>query len=223
MADTLRFPPNKRALPDLSRRGFLVSLCAAGAVFGFPKQGAAAMDPAAPGGLPPEAAGASYEPAIWYWIDSKGIVNVNIIRAEMGQHVGTAIARILADELGAAWDDVHITHVDTDPKWGLMVTGGSWSVWQSFPLLSQAGAAGRIALIEEGARLLGVAPSACTARASTVSAGSRSIRARWISTHCSSSSTTCSVASSASASSSSSPSHRGRCWCAPSRPSSSRW
>lgn len=156
MADTLHFPPHKRALPDLSRRGFLVSLCAAGAVFGFPKPGAAAMDPAAPDGLPVAAVGATYEPAIWYWIDTKGIVNVNIIRAEMGQHVGTAIARILADELGANWDDVRITHVDTDPKWGLMVTGGSWSVWQSWPVYRQAGAAGRVALAETAALLWGV-------------------------------------------------------------------
>ena len=55
-------------------------------------------------------------------------------------------------------------HVDSDPKWGEMMTGGSWSVWQSFPVLSRAGAAGRIALIEEGAKLLGVSPQRCTAR-----------------------------------------------------------
>jgi len=63
----------------------------------------------------------------------------------MGQHVGTAIARILADELEVAWENVHITHVDTDEKWGLMVTGGSWSIWQSWPVYRQAGAAGRTA------------------------------------------------------------------------------
>ena len=87
------------------------------------------------------------------------MVTVNIIRAEMGQHVGTALARILADELEADWDKVRIIHVDSDPKWGLMVTGGSWSVWQTFPIFSRAGAAGRIALIEEAAKLLGVPPA----------------------------------------------------------------
>jgi CO/xanthine dehydrogenase Mo-binding subunit len=56
-----------------------------------------------------------------------------------------------------------------------MVTGGSWSVWQSYPLMSQAGAAGRITLIEEGAKLLGVDPKACTARNSMVSGGGKSI------------------------------------------------
>jgi hypothetical protein len=55
----------------------------------------------------------------------RGLVTINIIRAEMGQHVGTALARILADELEADWDKVRIVHVDTDPKWGLMVTGAA--------------------------------------------------------------------------------------------------
>ena len=35
-------------------------------------------------------------------------MTVNIIRAEMGQHVGTALARIVADELEADWDKVRI-------------------------------------------------------------------------------------------------------------------
>jgi CO/xanthine dehydrogenase Mo-binding subunit len=102
-------------------------------------------------------------------------VTVNIVRAEMGQHVGTALARIVADELEADWSKVRIVGVDTDPKWGEMVTGGSWSVWQSFPVLSRAGAAGRIALIEEGAKLLGVSPQNCTARNGAVEAKGRSI------------------------------------------------
>ena len=93
----------------------------------------------------------------------------------MGQHVGTALARIVADELEADWSKVSVVYVDTDPKWGLMITGGSWSVWQSFPVLSRAGAAGRIALVEEGAKLLGVSPQSCTARNGAVEAKGRSI------------------------------------------------
>lgn len=150
-------------------------MCAAGAVFGFPRTGMAAMDPAVPNGLPIEAAGARYDPAIWYWIDGAGRVNVNIIRAEMGQHVGTAIARILADELGAKWDDVHIEHVDSAPKWGLMVTGGSWSVWQSWPVYRQAGAAGRITLAQKAAELWGLEASSMTVANGVVSGGGRSI------------------------------------------------
>jgi CO/xanthine dehydrogenase Mo-binding subunit len=115
------------------------------------------------------------EPTIWYAIGRDGTVTINIIRAEMGQHVGTALARIVADELEADWNKVAIIHVDTDPKWGIMVTGGSWSVWQSFPVLSRAGAAGRIVLIQEGAKLLGVAAEACVARNGAVQSGSQSI------------------------------------------------
>src|SRR5229473_90318 len=60
-------------------------------------------------------------------------------------------------------------------KWGMMMTGASWSVWQSFPILSRAGAAGRIALIEEGAKLLGVSPQSCTARDGVVHGKGKSI------------------------------------------------
>jgi isoquinoline 1-oxidoreductase subunit beta len=149
----------------LSRRGFLVGLVGATAVFGFlPREVAA------------EAAGAStFEPTIWYSVARDGIVTVNTIRAEMGQHVGTAIARILADELEVDWSNVRILHVDTDPKWGAMSTGGSKSVWLDFPIYSRAGAAGRIALIEAGAKLLGVSPSQCLARQGAVVAGTQSI------------------------------------------------
>ncbi|MGJ8596139.1 molybdopterin cofactor-binding domain-containing protein [Sulfitobacter sp.] len=161
--------------PTPTRRGFLISMAASGAVFGFPKTSIAAMDPAAAGGVPIEAVGQSFEPTMWYWVDTAGQVNVNIIRAEIGQHVGTAIARILADELEVAWEDVHITYVDTDPKWGTMVTGGSWSVWQSWPVYRQAGAAGRVAFIEAAAAKWGVDPGTCEARNGQVTSGENTI------------------------------------------------
>jgi isoquinoline 1-oxidoreductase subunit beta len=159
----------------LTRRGFLVALTASGAAFGFPRAGLAAMDPAAEDGVPVEPNGTPFEPTIWYWIDRDGRVNVNIIRAEMGQHVGTAVARILADELEVAWDKVHITHVDSDPKWGTMVTGGSNSVWQDWPVYRQAGAAGRMALIKAAAAKWGVDAATCQARVGVITSGANSI------------------------------------------------
>jgi CO/xanthine dehydrogenase Mo-binding subunit len=162
------------AAGPVTRRGFLVASAATGLAFGFPRA-MAAMDPAAPGGVPAPDTGALFEPSVWFGIDAAGLVTVNIARAEMGQHVGTALARILADELEADWDKVRIVHVDTDPKWGYMSTGGSSSVWQTFPQFSRAGAAGRIALIEAGAKLIGASPASCTARNGAVHAGGRSI------------------------------------------------
>jgi CO/xanthine dehydrogenase Mo-binding subunit len=152
----------------------LIATVEAGIVLGYAKPALTAVEfpLAAQRGTTP---GKLFEPTIWYSIDRDGGLTVNIIRAEMGQHVGTALARIVADELEADWNKVSIAHVDTDPRWGEMVTGGSWSVWQSFPLFSRAGAAGRIVLIEEGAKLLGVDRGTCVARGGAVVCGGQSI------------------------------------------------
>ena len=160
-----------RALVDahpLSRRGFLVVLAGTGFSFGF-----AALDSLTAVAAVHEPN--SFDPTIWYSIDHDGLIAVNIIRAEMGQHIGTALARILADELEADWNKVRIDAVDTDPKWGVMMTGGSTSVFETFPIFSRAGAAGRIALVDAGAKLLGVSSVQCVARLGAVVAGDRSI------------------------------------------------
>src|ERR1700745_4172309 len=108
---------------SLSRRAFLVGLSGSAVTFGF----AAGEGTAQESGIGP------FEPTIWYSVDRDGIVTVNITRAEMGQHIGTAIARILADELEVDWSNIRIQLVDADPKWGYMQTGGSKSVWVDFP------------------------------------------------------------------------------------------
>jgi CO/xanthine dehydrogenase Mo-binding subunit len=161
----------------LSRRSFLVATVATGAYFGF-SQAAFALN--AFGGASPASASATsgepvFEPTVWFGIDHEGVVSVNVPKAEMGQHIGTAIARILADELEADWNMVRIVGVDTNPRWGFMVTGGSTSVWATFPVFSRAGAAGRIALIEAGAKLLDVSAGRCVARNGAVHANGRSI------------------------------------------------
>jgi isoquinoline 1-oxidoreductase beta subunit len=123
------------------------------------------------------AAGASkrFSPAVWFEISSTGAVLINIAKAEMGQHVGTALARIVADELGADWSKVSIKHVDSDPKWGYMLTGGSWSVLTSFAMLSQAGAAGRTILIDAGAKMLGVEVASCRTENGNVICGDQQV------------------------------------------------
>jgi len=152
----------------VSRRSFLVGAAGTAVAFGFATTGVSAAAASIP-------VTSGFDPTIWYSIDRDGIVTVNIIRAEMGQHVGTALARILADELEADWSKVRINTVDSDAKWGTMVTGGSWSVWATFPVFSQAGAAGRVTLIEVGAQLLGVPADECDARNSIVFAARQSI------------------------------------------------
>ena len=142
--------------PTVSRRGFIIGTAGTTAVLAF--AGVSAC-----GGPAEQIEAKSYEPTVWTEINSDGKIKVNIAKAEMGQHVGTALARVVAEELEADWDDVEIHHVDSHPKWGYMVTGGSWSVFTTFDQLSRAGAAGRIAMIEAGAALMQVEPSDCYA------------------------------------------------------------
>ncbi|UMM09895.1 molybdopterin-dependent oxidoreductase [Gluconobacter frateurii] len=155
----------------LSRRSFLMTAAGAGLMFGFARKAEASQT--YPSAMPPEAA---FEPNMWCAIAPDGSINVNVVRAEMGQHVGTALARIIADEMEADWDHIKITEVDTAPKWaGKFVTGGSWSVWDTWDTFRQAGAAARTIMLEEGAKLLGTTPDKCVARNSTVTAGSKSV------------------------------------------------
>ena len=155
-----------------SRRQFLIGSVGTGLLMAFsPYLNAEIMTGAASQQLSDKL----FSPTVWFEIDTNGLVIVNIAKAEMGQHVGTALARIVADELGADWKKVELRHVDTDPKWGYMVTGGSWSVFQSYTPLSQAGAAGRSVLIEAGAKLLGLEPAQCQVENSQVLGNGKSI------------------------------------------------
>ncbi|MFK8052835.1 MAG: molybdopterin cofactor-binding domain-containing protein [Woeseiaceae bacterium] len=163
--------PEKMTMP-VNRRNFLAGSIGTSLVMGF---GALVPAGCAREEIAKEVANRTFSPNIWFEMASDGATKINIIRAEMGQHVGTALARIVADELGVAWDTVSIEHVDSDPKWGFMVTGGSWSVFQSFTPMSQAGAAGRKVLIDAGAKLMGVNPTDCVAANGIITAGDQSI------------------------------------------------
>ncbi len=153
----------------ITRRGFMIGASAAGFTLAFVPAGLMYSSPAV------AVSEGRFEPSVWYSIDRDGIVTVNVAEAEMGQHVGTALARIVADELEADWSDVRLHHVDSEDTWGYRVTGGSWSVFQNFDLLSRAGAAGRTALLEEGARLLGKPAADCRAESSRVFCGDAGI------------------------------------------------
>lgn len=155
---------------DHSRRGLLIGTVNTALVVAFAPALFAQQVPA-----DKVLANKAFSPTVWYEIDKTGVIKVNIARAEMGQHVGTALAKIVAEELGADWNDIIIQHVDTDPKWGYMVTGGSWSVFQSYDPLSRAGAAGRSILIEAGAKALGQSEKDCKAENGYIICGEQRI------------------------------------------------
>jgi isoquinoline 1-oxidoreductase subunit beta len=154
----------KAADRSVNRRQFLIGSMAAGAglTAGF------SILPQVMGSAGEALAAGNFSPTVWYTIDRGGIVTVHITKSEMGQHVGTALAQAVAEELEVDWRDIRIDYPDPDAKWGLMVTGGSWSVNTTFDTLSRCGAAGRMALIEAGAKVMGVPPSECHAANSRV-------------------------------------------------------
>ncbi len=161
---------NTSILDNAARRRFLIGTVNASLVMAFAPTALAGAN-----GASDTLAAKQFSPTVWFSIDTTGKVLVNIAKAEMGQHVGTALARIVSDELGADWDDISIKYVDSDPKWGYMVTGGSWSVSTSFQMLSQAGAAGRMALAEAGAALMSVPAAQCKVINSNVVCGAKQV------------------------------------------------
>ena len=85
---------------SISRRGFLIGAAGAGFTLAFFRSGLSFAQPE-------EVVQAeTFEPTIWYHLHPDGRIVVNIAEAEMGQHVGTALARIVADELEADWSMV---------------------------------------------------------------------------------------------------------------------
>lgn len=151
---------------DLHRRSFLIGGTTAGLAFGY----------AAVSGLSVVGdafAAGSFGPTAWYSIAPDGKVTVMVGKAEMGQHVSSAMAQIVAEELEADWRLMTVALPDNDPKYndpvlGALITGGSWSVRMNFDAMSRAGAAGRLTLIDAGAAMLGVPAGECRASNSQV-------------------------------------------------------
>src|SRR3984893_19079918 len=154
------------AHPNLTRRHFLVGTAATGLVLGYavvPELGDAF------GATPPPA----FEPTVWYSIGKDGKVVVTCGKAEMGQHVSSTMAQLIAEELEASWRDLRVVLASNDPKYndpvlGAQITGGSWSTPMNFDAMSRAGAAGRITLIKAAAQIMGVPEAECRAQSSRV-------------------------------------------------------
>src|SRR5438552_13030868 len=148
-----------RSIPSVkTRREFLVrSAATAAGVFlsiGLPnlRSGTAVAQPMA-----------GFTPSIWFTLTPDGKVTMHIVKAEMGQHIGTALAQIIAEELEVKWEDVRLDSplesVENFAIYGLAYTVNSGSVTTEFDRLSRAGASGRMALIEAGARVFGAKES----------------------------------------------------------------
>jgi isoquinoline 1-oxidoreductase subunit beta len=149
-------------LPQLNRRTFIVGTAATGLVIGYagPRIGQSF-------------AAVNSETTQWVAISPDGKVWVTVGKADMGQHIASTMAQLVAEELESSWKDMNIVLASNDPKYndpilGAAVTGGSWSTGMNFDAMCRAGAAGRITLIKAAAEMLGVPEGELQARDSKV-------------------------------------------------------
>ena len=139
--------------PNLSRRSFIVGTAASGLVLGY----AAFPDMRESLAATP----ASFEPTAWYAIGNDGKIVVTVGKAEMGQHISSTMAQLIAEELEASWKDMSLALASNDPTYndpvlGIQLTGGSYSTQMNFDAMCRAGAAGRITLIKAASEMLAV-------------------------------------------------------------------
>ena len=116
--------------------------------------------------------GQAFTPSIWFTMTPDGKTTMHIVKAEMGQHIGTGLAQVIAEELEVRWEDVRLDtpleSVENFAVYGLAYTVNSGSITTEFDRIARAGAAGRIALVEAGAKVLGAKLSNCYAENSRV-------------------------------------------------------
>ena len=150
-------------LPRIDRRTFIVGTAATGLVIGY----------AGPRIAESFAAAGNSEITQWVAISPDGKVWVTVGKADMGQHIASTMAQLVAEELESSWKDMNIVLASNDPKYndpilGAAVTGGSWSTGMNFDAMCRAGAAGRITLLKAAAEMLGVPESELVVRDSRV-------------------------------------------------------
>ncbi len=90
-----------------------------------------------------------------------GQIDLSVPTFEIGQGAHTSLGMILADELGANWDDVNVLTPKIDPNmnvagWNAQIVAGSYSVRLWYGPLRQAAAAAREMLAAAAAQEWGV-------------------------------------------------------------------
>lgn len=155
----------------ISRRKFFISTIAGSAALVISvenplaagKQVVNLLDEGSPLMLPP-----NFAPSIWFTMESNGATTIHVLKAEIGQHIGTTFAQIVAEELELDWAAVRVDYPEMNAtnqdRYGLQMTGGSYSTNEMFDRLARSAAVARGILIEIGADLLGSDIKDCKAR-----------------------------------------------------------
>lgn len=109
-----------------------------------------------------------FSPSVYVQIGVDNIVSIVVHRSEMGQGIRTSIPMIVADELGADWQQVAVVQGLGDKKYGSQNTDGSRSVRRFYQPLREAGATARMMLQQAAANQWQVDVSETTAINNTI-------------------------------------------------------
>jgi isoquinoline 1-oxidoreductase beta subunit len=109
---------------------------------------------------------AAFSPNAFLRISGDGRTTVIVGKAEMGQGVYTSLPMLVAEELDCDWHKIRVEASPVAPVYnhttfGMMVTGGSSSVWSEWERLSMAGASARLMLVQAAAKSWRVSPASC--------------------------------------------------------------
>ncbi|HXS08230.1 MAG TPA: molybdopterin cofactor-binding domain-containing protein [Rhizomicrobium sp.] len=155
-----------------SRRGLLAGGLASGFMLAFHVPVAQALPANVAEGAP--AAPPPFAPNAFLRIDKAGKVTLIIPQVEMGQGVFTSLAMMIAEELDADWNNVHVEAAPANeklyanPMLGVQATGNSNSIRAFWLPMRKAAAGARALLIQAAAKQWGVDAASCTAENSQV-------------------------------------------------------
>ncbi len=120
-----------------------------------------------PAPLPPGAQ-PGFQPHVLLRIDTQGHITLVSKLPEMGQGVKTALPMLIAEELEADWQQVHVVQADFDAAYGPQTAGGSQSVAQHFDAFLRLGAMARTLLLQAAADAWQVPVTECRAQLGVV-------------------------------------------------------
>ena len=111
----------------------------------------------------------SRELNVYIQIATDGQITIYSSNPEMGQGIKTSLPMIIAEEMGAKWEDVVVLDAPIDPdKFGTQGAGGSTSIPRNFDTMRQMGASAREMLIGAASLLMEVDRQDLEARESKV-------------------------------------------------------
>ncbi|MFB3107151.1 MAG: molybdopterin cofactor-binding domain-containing protein, partial [Pseudomonadales bacterium] len=90
-------------------------------------------------------------------VSSDGKITIYFSNAEMGQGIKTALPMIIAEELGASWEDVEVLQSPVDEnRFGRQGAGGSTTIPRTWNQMRRMGASAREMFISAGALVMEV-------------------------------------------------------------------